>query len=143
LTFLLLFACYPAAFAQTHTTAHAPALPPAEVQAAERITAARLRERLYFVASDEMDGRDTPSPGLDATAKFIADNIKRWGIKPGGDNGTYFQRIPLRRTKVDQAQTHAELGDRTFKLGTDFLPANQSGTGEGALVYAGDGWYVP
>src|SRR5437588_672947 len=74
LTFLLLFACYPAALAQTPTTAHAPALPPAEVQAAERITAARLSERLYYVASDEMDGRDTPSPGLDATAKFIAGN---------------------------------------------------------------------
>src|SRR5947209_8096576 len=143
LTCLLLFVYSPLALAQTQTAAHAPALPPAEMKAAERITAARLSERLYYVASDQMDGRDTPSPGLDATAKFIADNIKRWGIKPGGDNGTYFQRIPLRRTKVDQAQTHAELGDHTFKLGTDFLPANQSGTAEGALVYAGDGWYVP
>ena len=145
LTCLLLFVYSPLALAQTQTTAHAPApaLPPAETKAAERITAARLSERLYYVASDEMDGRDTPSPGLDATAKFIAGNLKRWGIKPGGDDGTYFQRIPLRRTKVDQAQTHAEFGDHALKVGTDFLPANQSGTGEGALVYAGDGWYVP
>ena len=145
LTFLLLCACSPVALAQTPATAHAPAvaLPPAETKAAERITAARLSERLYFVASDEMDGRDTPSPGLDATAKYIADNLKRWGIKPGGDDGTYFQRIPLRRTKVDQAQTHAEFGGQALRVGTDFLPANQSGTGAGALVYAGDGWYVP
>src|SRR5919206_2428168 len=144
LTCLLVVTWSPLARAQQQA-AHATVapLPAAEVKAADKITADVLSERLHYVASDDMDGRDTPSPGLDATAKYIADNIKHWGIKPGGDNGTYFQRIPLRRTVVDQAQTHAELGEQTFRVGTDFLPANQSGTGEGALVYVGDGWYLP
>jgi Zn-dependent M28 family amino/carboxypeptidase len=143
LTCLLLLTSTPISFAQTPAaTTTATALPKAEVKAAEKITAAALSERLHFVASDAMQGRDTPSPGLDETAKFIADNLKRWGIKPAGDDGTYFQRIPLQRTKVDTAQTHAELGDRALKLGADFLPANRSGAAEGALVYVGHGWLV-
>src|SRR2546423_4403825 len=143
LTLLLLVTCLPVARAQTaHAKDTAPALPKAEVKAAEKITAAALSERLHFVASDAMQGRDTPSPGLDETAKFIADNLKRWGIKPAGDDGTYFQRIPLQRTKVDTAQTHAELNDRALKVGADFLPANRSGAAEGALVYVGHGWVV-
>ncbi|HEX8178814.1 MAG TPA: M28 family peptidase [Pyrinomonadaceae bacterium] len=139
---LLLLVWTPAALAQTAHAPAAPALSKAELKAAEKITAASLSERLHYVASDAMRGRDTPSPGLNETAKFIADNLKRWGIKPAGDDGTYFQRIPLKRTKVDTAQTHAELGDRVFRVGADFLPANRSGAAEGALVYVGHGWLV-
>ena len=39
---------------------------------AEEITAAKMKEVLYYIASDEMAGRDTPSKGLDDTAKFLA-----------------------------------------------------------------------
>ncbi len=142
LTCLLLLTWGPAARAQTQAAPAVAPLPPAELKAAERITAAVLSERLHFVASDAMDGRDTPSKGLDETARYIADNLKRWGLKPAGDDGSYFQRIALKRTKVAAAQTHAELGDRVLKFGTDFLPANQSGAAAGALVYAGTGYMI-
>src|SRR2546421_6608189 len=141
LTLLLLITWSPVALTQTAHAPAAPALPKTEVKAAEKITAATLSERLRFVADDARAGRDTPSPGLDETAHFIADNLKRWDIKPAGDDGTYFQRIPLQRTKVDTAQTHAELGERALKIGADFLP-NRSGAAEGALVYVGHGWVV-
>ena len=49
----------------------------------EAIKAAQLKEWLYVVASDDMEGRDTPSRGLDLTAKFIADHLSQWGVKPG------------------------------------------------------------
>src|SRR5258706_11700052 len=62
----------------------------------DTISAAQLRNYLSFIASDEMEGRDTPSPGLDTTAKFIAINLERWGFKPAGDDGTFFQKIALR-----------------------------------------------
>jgi len=42
---------------------------------------AQMRAYLSFIASDEMEGRDTPSRGLDTTAKFIAMNLTRWGFK--------------------------------------------------------------
>ncbi|HEV7889741.1 MAG TPA: M28 family peptidase [Pyrinomonadaceae bacterium] len=115
----------------------------AERNAAERITAERMKEILYYIASDEMQGRDTPSPGLDKTAQYIADNLKKLKLKPMGDKGSYFQRIALSKTEVDREHTTAQLGARTFRLGEDFLPLGRtSGEVEGGVVYAGDGWVI-
>jgi CubicO group peptidase (beta-lactamase class C family) len=106
------------------------------------ITEARMREYLSFIASDELEGRDTPSPGLDAAAKYIADHLKRWGVKPAGDDGTYFQRIALRRTKLDAAATRAEIGGQSFSFGEDFLAQPIPGTASAPLVFVGYGWTV-
>ena len=84
-------------------------------KAAERITAAELKDYLYFVASDEMEGRDTPSRGLDITAKFIAMNLSRWGVKPAGDGGTYFQKINLQRTRINPAETSLSIAGQQYK----------------------------
>ena len=51
------------------------------------VTAKQLKEYLTFIASDELEGRDTPSRGLDIAAMFIAQHLSSWGIKPAGDNG--------------------------------------------------------
>src|SRR2546423_712445 len=114
-----------------------------ERSAAERITADEMKEILYYIASDDMLGRDTPSPGLDKTAQYIADHLKKFKLKPAGDNGTYFQHITLSRTQVDRENTKARLGDKTFKVGEDFLPVGRvSGDAEGQVVYAGHGWVI-
>ena len=117
-------------------------LPAASLAAAERITAARLSEFLHIVASDEMEGRDTPSPGLDATAQYLVSHLTRWGLKPAGDDGTFYQRIKLARRKVDQATTKVEFDGRALKLGEDYLVERTPGAGGGELVYAGHGWVV-
>jgi hypothetical protein len=122
--------------------ATAVALPSATLDAAKQITAARLSEHLHVVASDAMEGRDTPSRGLDETAKYIADDLKKLGIKPAGDNGTYFQRIALKRDKVDQARTTFALDDQAFKFGDDYLVTGTPGSAEGQLVFVGHGWIV-
>lgn len=110
---------------------------------AEEITAAKMKEVLYYIASDEMAGRDTPSAGLDATAKYIADRLAKLKLKPAGDDGTYFQKIELRKTEFDRASTRAELSGRALTVGTDFFPAGlNGGEAEGPLVYAGHGWVV-
>jgi hypothetical protein len=118
------------------------ALSAATLEAAETITAARLKEHLYVVASDEMAGRNTPSPGLDATAKYIADKMAALKLKPGGDKGTYFQRIELESFKADPSKTSAEFQGRVLKYGDDFLTGNASGEAAGSLVYAGHGYVV-
>src|SRR2546421_9919127 len=86
----------------------------------ETISANQLREYLSFIASDEMEGRDTPSRGLDTTAKFIAMNLTHWGFRPAGDDGTYFQRIALRRSLLDPQGTRAEIDGQSFRFGADF-----------------------
>src|SRR5712692_8518098 len=108
----------------------------------DTISAAQLKSYLYFIASDEMEGRDTPSRGLDTTAKFIAMNLARWGFKPAGDDGTFFQRIALRRDQLDSAHSSAEINGQKFDFGEDFLPNAVAATLTGPLVYVGHGWIV-
>jgi hypothetical protein len=117
-------------------------LPAGTLQAANTITAARLSEYLHFVASDAMGGRDTPSKGLDDTAKFLADHLARLKIKPAGDDGTYFQKIELVSSKVDPAKSTLRVGDRVSKFGEDFLAGTTDGSASGALVYAGHGYVI-
>ena len=106
------------------------------------ITAAQLRDYLSFIASDEMEGRDTPSRGLDTTAKFIALNLDHWGFKPAGDGGTFFQHIALRREALDAAHSSVEIDGQKFNFGEDFLPNAVGATLTGGLVYAGNGWVI-
>src|SRR5258707_3577705 len=106
------------------------------------IAAAQLRSYLSFIASDEMEGRDTPSRGLDTTAKFIAMNLERWGFRPAGDDGSFFQKIVLRRDQIDGAQSSAEINGQKFNFGEDFLPNAVGTTLTGPLVYGGHGWVV-
>jgi hypothetical protein len=80
-------------------------------RAASSITPAASLERIWVIAHDSMGGRDTPSPGLDKTAEYFASKYREWGIQPGGDNGTYFQRYPLVRRGVDQAASWLESNE--------------------------------
>ena len=115
---------------------------PTSQRGVDTISASQMKDYLTFIASDEMEGRDTPSRGLDTTAKFIAMNLARWGFKPGGDNGTYLQRIDLKRDRVEGAQTRVELNGRVLTPGTDYIPVGGSGNINGQLVFAGNGWFV-
>ena len=65
-----------------------PAQTPAQRRAAATITEADVRSRVFIIAHDSMGGRNTPSPGLDKTADYVASEFKRLGLKPGGDSGT-------------------------------------------------------
>src|SRR6476660_1980681 len=64
-------------------------LPPEVASALERITADSLRGHLSFLASDLLEGRDTPSRGLDLAAEYIAAQFRRAGLEAIGDDG-YF-----------------------------------------------------
>ncbi len=106
------------------------------------ITAAQMKDYLYFIASDEMEGRDTPSRGLDTTAKFLAMMMSRWGMQPAGDNGTYFQKMKLRRDKLEPDATVATINGQSFKFGDDFLARPIPGTVTGNCVYVANGWVI-
>jgi Zn-dependent M28 family amino/carboxypeptidase len=101
----------------------------------EAITAAELKEYLYYVASDEMEGRDTPSRGLDMTAKFIAEKLSRWGVKPGGTDNSFLQKFALTSRRVLPEQTTASLNGQDLKLGEDFIAVPFAGQASGPIVY--------
>ncbi|HEU5169177.1 MAG TPA: M28 family peptidase [Gemmatimonadales bacterium] len=77
-----------------------PARTPAAAAAAT-ITATDVSGRIGIIAHDSMLGRDTPSRGLDLTAQYVADEFQRFGLRPGGDDGTWFQRYAITRRKLD------------------------------------------
>jgi hypothetical protein len=105
----------------------------------EAISAAQLKDYLYFISSDEMGGRSTPSRGLDLTAKFLALNLSRWGLKPAGTDGTFFQRFGLQQRRLLPEQTSASINGQSFKIVDDFIPQPYPGTARGRLVYVGHG----
>lgn len=126
----------PAAFGQ------AVKISPAERKMANEITAAQISSYLHFVASDAMGGRDTPSQGLDITAEFLRMNLERWGFKPAGDSGSFFQKIALTRESLDLEKTDLEIGGTKYKLGNDFFRLSGNGAASGPLVFGVDGWFV-
>lgn len=139
----LLVTTFPATYAQRAADKSKKAAASLTAQrAVDTISANQIQDYLTFIASDEMEGRDTPSRGLDTTAKFLALNLARWGFKPAGDAGSFFQRIDLRRDRADNGQTKVEINGRTLTAGTDYLPAGGSGNVSGSLVFAGSGWFL-
>jgi len=84
LTMVLLLTSYGGPFAQESK-------PNQDIEAAlAKISANSLRGHLSFIASDMLEGRDTPSRGLDIAAEYIAAQFRRAGLEPVGDDG-YFQ----------------------------------------------------
>jgi hypothetical protein len=117
---------------------------PAERKIAEEITAAQMSAWLHFVASDAMGGRDTPSVGLDITAEFLKMNLQQWGFKGAGDNGTFFQKMGLRRDGVNAAETFVTVNGQKFVYGEDLVRVSGNATGASSpkIVYAGNGWMI-
>ncbi len=149
LALLMLVLPLPAALSQKAEPAHAAKRSPltlsrSTLEAAKQINAEQLKKDLYWVADDARAGRDTPSAGLDETAKFIADRLAKTKVKPAGDDGTYFQKIELRSQQADFEKSRAEVNGRAFKLGSDFVLGSMT-SGEIApspLVYVGHGWII-
>ena len=66
----------------------------ATARAAATITAADVARRIGIIADDSMLGRDTPSRGLELTAHYVADQFRRFGLRPAGEDGGWLQRYP-------------------------------------------------
>ncbi|HEY2825773.1 MAG TPA: M28 family peptidase [Gemmatimonadales bacterium] len=67
------------------------------------ITAADLMTRLYIFADDSMQGREAGTIGNVKGTDYIAGEAKRIGLKPMGDNGSFFQTLPLKSRALDTA----------------------------------------
>lgn len=97
----------------------------------DAITQQDLKDWLGYLSSDELEGRSTFTEGLGIAAGYIAEHLRAWGVKPGGPNGSYFQRVAVLGVKSDNKSTvTVEAGGqtRTFKNreGITF-PANSGG----------------
>lgn len=90
------------------------------------ITANDLRTRLYKIAHDTMAGRRIGEPGNYKTTEYIASEFRRLGLKPAGDNGTYFQTLPWGTLVFDIAKSRLIAGSATLEPRREWIPATPS-----------------
>ena len=87
------------------------ALTPDVRTALDRISANSLRGHLSFIASDLLEGRDTPSRGLDLAAEYIASQFRRAGLEPAGDDG-YFQTANFALSAIRSQKLRTDTASR-------------------------------
>ena len=83
--------------------------PVPHADAAGTITPSDVARRVGILAHDSMLGRDTPSRGLELTAQYVADQFRRFGLRPGGDDGGWLQRYPITRRRLELASSRVVL----------------------------------
>jgi Zn-dependent M28 family amino/carboxypeptidase len=114
--------------------------------AVDRIRADDILRDVSYLASDANMGRRTPfpgspSPGYDSAAAYVAKFLRDLGVKPIGDNGTYFQHYTVTRSTLDTAKVSGALGAEPLVWGDDFSVDNflVPGVREANVIYVGNG----
>ena len=145
--FVLVAATGAAAFAQAPASVVPPPAP--LTRALDTVSSDEIRDDIFFIASDELGGRDTPSNGQRVAARFIQNRLQRLGLEPGAPNERFLYPYPLLRKHVAEPQTHATLRypdprpedePLALALGDDYVFFDlQEMTTSGVVVCAGAG----
>ncbi|HEY1924087.1 MAG TPA: hypothetical protein VGG58_02460 [Candidatus Acidoferrum sp.] len=128
--------------------ANAQSVPPANDaadQAMATITADAIRSDMHFLADDALEGRGTATRGHEIAAKYMASRFEGMGLQPGGENGSYFQQVPLRSFKTDEAKSSLTITRNGQALplmaNIDFIltgdPSRPDVSVEAPVVFAG------
>ena len=132
----------PAAAPAPEAAAPDPFTPEARVHAPQpttaAITAADLRTRLFIFADDSMQGREAGTAGNVKGTDYIAAEIRKIGLVPAGDGGSYFQTIPLKTRAIAENISFSVNGTALTPY-KDFVAVGQSGLTSDAVpvVYGG------
>lgn len=121
---------------------------------ADSITEEEMKIYLYFLASDQLEGRNLPSRGYDTAALFVASHLAEWGLKPGGSTTNtvgplqpYFMPLELVSKQVIPEETKASVTAPAGRGGRGGGGGGNGGGGRGGtpqpteLTYAKD-WTV-
>src|SRR6187455_1005281 len=98
-----------------------------------------MREYLGYLASDALQGRQIYTEGYGLAASYIAEHLRQWGLKPMGDDGTYFQSVKnrgYRITRNSSVTVEVNGQSRTFKHG-DHVTFQANSGGKQTLVFDG------
>ncbi len=154
-----------AAVAAASLLALAPALvaqsiPPAVKTAEASIDGEKIRAHVKFLADDLLEGRGPGLRGSELAAKYIATQFALYGLKPGGDNGTYLQQVNFVGMKAIPEKTHFSLVPKKpesgmsidlysydLKYGDDYTVSNRTLTPsvdiDAPIVFVGYGVVAP
>jgi len=87
---------------------------------AKTITVDDLKKHLYTIASKEMEGRGTPSPGLDRAAAYIENHFRSLGLT-AGNNGSFLQTYPLYKDSATNASL--SVNETAYEINKDYQPS--------------------
>ena len=124
-----------------HASGGSPSAAPSGATTAP-ITVADLRARLYAYADDSMQGRQTGTIGNVKATDLIAAEAKRLGLEPAGENGGWFQTVPLVRRTLGP-EVGIAVDGTTYRAWDDIIPRDQGkGTRpvDGATAIYGGTW---
>ncbi|HET7812434.1 MAG TPA: M28 family metallopeptidase [Steroidobacteraceae bacterium] len=107
----------------------------------------RFRAHVEFLADDLLEGRDTGSRGHEIAARYVATQFESFGLKPGGDDGSWFQQVTFQKTvrgrNRGQVIVAGPAGDQTFMHGENVVvvvsPRSESVDVPAQLVFVGFG----
>lgn len=111
----------------------------------------RIADDVGFLADDRLEGRETGTRGYDLAAEYTAKRFREIGLQPAGDNGTYFQRVPLLKAtrEAEGAALTVKRNGREIALRfrEQFLPALDFNAAaheiEAPAVFVGQGVHAP
>ena len=122
------------------------------INAAQSISSHTLMEYVNEMCLPKYEGRGAGSAGYDSIAHWVANNLKQWGVKPAGENGTFFQEFSQPYTQVlspgEVELLIVQKGDtirKPYTIPDQFFPGHNSDSGEviGDVVFVGFGISAP
>jgi Zn-dependent M28 family amino/carboxypeptidase len=152
LTLALALISLPALRAQQSSVPAIPGLPSAARAAGDSIDSEKIRAHVRFLSLDLLEGRGPGTRGDQLAAEYIATQFALNGLQPAGDNGTYFQKVPLMavhaiedKTKFSFAPQNGQSIDIAY--GTEIVSKDQTGQAtadiDAPIVFVGYGIVAP
>ena len=129
-----------------------PGLPPAARAAAASIDPDKIRAHVRFLSLDLLEGRGPGKRGAELAAEYIATQFALAGLEPAGDNGTYFQHVPLYAVHTIEDKTKFSLAPASgqpidLAYGTEIVSKDQTGQPtadlDAPIIFVGYGIHAP
>jgi hypothetical protein len=115
------------------------------------ISAEDFSAHIRVLASDAFGGRQPGSEGEEKTVNYLRDQFQRLGLQPG-NNGSYFQTVPMIETRADVAKTSIRIDvagkPHAMRFGDDMVIGSRTGAadvhlGNAPMVFVGYGVNAP
>jgi hypothetical protein len=125
---------------------------PAAHAAAASIDAAKIRAHVRFLSLDLLEGRGPGTRGAELAAEYIATQFALAGVEPAGDNGGYFQKVPLFAVHTIEDKTKFSFAPATgqpvdLAYGSDIVSKDQTGETtadfDAPIIFVGYGIHAP
>jgi len=151
LVFVCAFAKENRAVGQSKTLAQTKKKAPVAEAPLPMVDKEKIRAHVKYLSSDELEGRGTGQRGGDMAADYIGKQFALYGLKPAGDNGTFFQEVPMVGVKTlpDTTIKFVVASGESFEAKnlTEFVTNNESQTEtadiDAPIVFVGYGIKAP